>query len=337
MSKKVSIRPVGRESIQGRNQYKIVDGVKVGTTKAPGGTFMFQIQQNKTNGHLAIDLERLVDNKWYAEKEEDVNLPSAWGNSSIWKKKKISRQTELELKYNKKEGFLTAIGFRVDKDDKTRTYLQQLYKVFVDSLNELDLTIMDDELMYEAILQSSFFANSMEEINNTPGARFYISHVDEEQELIANKRKRKIEAIAALNDLMEKYSTKLYKVAVVLQIVNGSVNEDIVKNKLYDYLDEPNFNSARVEDRIARFLDLYEQVTSENVIEKEKFEVLFFAQQLINYRVINDFKGRYVWSSKSGTNLEELGRTKNEYLDFLSSSNNTEYIEELKQELESKI
>ena len=74
MSNKVYIRPVPRESIQGRNSFRIVDGVKVGTTKAKGGSFTFQAQVSRQTGDLAFNLDRLVDTPYYVENEENGKL-----------------------------------------------------------------------------------------------------------------------------------------------------------------------------------------------------------------------------------------------------------------------
>lgn len=340
MSNKVYIRPVARESVQKRNSYKFVDGVQVGTTKAPGGTFMFQIQANQRGGKLAINLDRQVDNKYYVEKEEDAQLPSAWHDSTIWSKKKISRQEELELKYNRKPGFLHTEAFKHDPSSRlraqSRSYLQQLTKIFSDGINELNLNEMDDELIYEGVLESNLFANSLEEISTTPGARFYISYIDEEQEKLANKRRRKLEASSLLDKLVTDHKTKLYKVATVLNLVQGSVSEDVVVNKLYDYIEELSFGRIPLNDRITRFIDVAKQAMQKSKVEREKFELSFIAQELINHRVINDFRGRYSWPSKAGTNLEELGRTKEEYMNWLSDTKNTPYLEELKEELEMR-
>lgn len=340
MSNKVYIRPVARESVQKRNQYRYVDGVQVGTTKAPGGTFTFQIQPNQKNGKLAINLDKVVSNKWYAEKEEDASLPSAWSNTAIWSKKQITRQEELELKYNKKPGFLNTDSFRYDTSKKylgqNRTYLQLLSKIFTDGINELDLSVMDDELMYEGILESNLFANSLEEISSTPGARFYISYIDEEQDKLASRREKKLEATSLLNSLIKEHGAKLYKVAVVLNLVQGSVNESVVKNKLYDYIEETNFSSIKLEDRIVRFIEVASEAMDKSKVQRDKFELSFLAQELINHRVISDFRGRYSWTSKSGSNLEEIGRTRQEYLDWLADDKNKPYVEELKEELEAR-
>lgn len=337
---KIYVRPVFRESIQGRNHFNIVDGVKVGTTKAPNGTFMFQPQLGK-DGKLAFNLGRLVENKWYKEKEEDVTLPSSWKDSTIWKKQKITRQEELELKYNKPQGFLSTEAFVIGNDgnikNKKRTYLQTLSKIFKDSLNELNLDNMDEELIYEAILESKFFANSIDEINSTPYSRFYISHIEEEEEQKASRNKKKITAAALLNELMDKHETKLHKVAVVLKIVQGRPSTDIIKNKLFDYINETNNGALKLEERIDKFIEVGKQATSKNKVDQDVFNTHFLGQDLINYRVVNDFKGRYTWVAKQGTSLEELGKSWNEYIAFLSDMNTQHYVEELRNELDTRI
>lgn len=349
MSKKVYLRPVVGTSAQERRVYKIIDGEKkevtktidgstVGFAKSFGGTFTFQISPRSSDGRLAINLDKLVANPFYQEDEKDVQLPSQWSNSTIWKKPRITRQEELELKYNKKPGFFATEGFRVNGNKKPwqqeRTYLQQLQRIFSASQNELDLTVMDDELIYEAVLESKFFANTLEEI--TGESRFYISHIDQEQEKLADKRRNRIKASALLDSLIDNHPTKLYKVAVVLTIIQGSVSESVIKNKLFDYVEEKNFGSIPQDERIARFIDVCKQATDESIVEKEKFDIQFLGQELINFRVVNDYRGKYTWISKSGSNLEEIARTKQEFYDFLADPKNEVYVEELRTELDSK-
>lgn len=335
MSNKVYIRPVPRESIQGRNSFRIVDGVKVGTTKAKGGSFTFQAQVSKQTGDLAFNLDRLVDNPYYVEDEENKNLPVHWADSNIWRRPQITRQQQLELKWNKKPGFFHTESFSPNGNlpfaKRERSYLQTLSIILIDGLNVLDMKKMDHELLYEAMLASSLIANSMEEIDGT--TRFYISHVEEEQEQLANKRRRKMEATAILNDLLANNKTKMTKVAVVLKIVQGMVSEDVVTNKLYDYINEESYGSTRLPERIERFINVASKATAKTQADVEAFENEYFGQQLVNYRVVSDFKGKYTWISKADTNLEEIARSKPEYLRWLSDIDNAHYVEQLREEL----
>ena len=176
----IEVRPFFIESVQNRNTFNIIDGKKVGTTKAPGGRFSFFIGDSATTKRLAIDLSHEVPNPYHNDK---TKLPVVWRNLDIDKQEFITKQQELEIKYNKEPGFLTNESFNnFDVDSRTlrsknRTYLQSFMHTFEDKKNVLRLDNLHDEVCYEALKGSKFFAMSYDEaVKNSNNVRFYISH-----------------------------------------------------------------------------------------------------------------------------------------------------------------
>lgn len=340
----IEIRPFFQESAQNRNQFNIIDGKKVGTTKAPGGKFIFFIPDNGRTKRLAIDLSYKVTNPWFGKK---ASLPSNWINHEIDKQEEITKQQELEIKYNQPMGFLDNHcfdAFDVDAKhlkNKARTYLQSFFHIFEDQKNTLVLDNLHDEVAYEAIKNSKLFALSYEDaLLKANTVRFYVSHLEQEAEEKANRNRVRMRTLGNLRDLVESHPGSLEKVALVLQQIRGKVATEVIENLLYDFIEsneDRNYNGTTKSERGRRFNDIFKLVTSKKKEDKERFAIMVLAQELLNARVVTENLGQYIWHTKRGTSLETIARSYESYLSFLQDPQNYELVEELKEEIKTTI
>lgn len=340
----IEIRPFGHESAQNRNKYNIIDGKRVGTTKAPGGTFSFMIQDDPKSGRLAIDLSYKVPNPWFQKQE---NLPSNWYNSNVVNQEEITKQQELEIKYNKPNGYLDNNSFDMFDVDarslktKQRTYLQTFMHVFVDGKNSLRMDNLHDEILYEAIKSSKLFGlDYADALQKSNSVRFYISHLEQEAEEKANRNRIKLRTLGNLRDLIETYPGQVYNVALVLKLIKGKVSQELLENSLNDFVESDNdqiYSGKNKLQRAKEFNDLFKLVSSKLKEDKLKFNGMVLAQELLNARVIVESVGVYKWYSKRGSSLENFARSYDAYLSFLMDPANLELVDEMKEELKATI
>ncbi len=340
----IEIRPYFRESAQARNTFNVIDGKRVGTTKAPGGKFNFFIGDSAKNKRLAIDLGYLVPNPWHQDK---AGLPASWKQSGIDEQEQITKQQELEIKYDKPAGFLTTESFDAFDVDaitlkrKKRTYLQSIMHMFEDQKNTLVLNNLHDEVIYEAIKSSKFFAMSYEEANAKPmSVRFYVSHLEQEAEEKANRNKIRMRTIGNLRDLIEKYPGQTAKVAKVLKLIKGKVADEIVENTLYDYIESTenkNYSGENNFQRGTKFNNMFKLATSKKAEDKKRFSAMILAQDLLDKRVLTENMGVFTWHSKRGTSLEKPARSYEALLSFLQDPQSHELVEEMKEEMKAVI
>lgn len=341
----IEIRPLFRESVQGRNVSNIIDGKKVGTTKAGSGKFVFQIQDDGRNKRLAIDLSYQVPNPWYGKK---ASLPSNWYNvSGIDEQETLSKQKQLEIKYNKESGYLDNSSFDPFDVDvtqlkrKPRTYLQSIMHIFEDGKNVLHLDNLHDEIIYEAVKSSKFFAMDYTEAQRRSNeVRYYVSHLEQEAEQKANRNRIKLQTFGNLRDLIEKFPAQLSNVAVVLKLVKGKVAHEVIENTLSDYIESTNnqiYSGQTREARCTEFNKIFKIATSKDKVKKERFATMVLGQELVNSRVIIEQVGQYKWVSKRATSLETVARSYESYISFLLDPNNHELIEEMKEEMKTTV
>lgn len=344
----IVIRPKYRESIYKANSKdaKMIAGQLQGPTKMPTGTFTFQIRDNAKTKRLNINLDRLVDNPYFSESKTDANLPSEWSNSEIWKQKKITRQQELEIRFNKPPGFLDTSSFgqpSAGMHKQQRTYLQTFMYQLKDGATELNLDNLNDIILYEAALVDKMFGTSYLDAQSKPDARFYIHHQDEDESAIATSKIKKSKMFANLTDLDENYPDGIFHVAVVLGLVKGKQSKVSSYERLYDFLDKVDKHTVNntvlstQEEKFSAFSRMYDEYTSTNADNRRKFMGRYHLQQMLNTMVVSNYQDKYIWEEKRGTNLEVLGKNYNSALQFLLDPQNEEYYEEMKAKMETRL
>ena len=333
---KVFVKLVERPTAQKRQGYMTRNGIKtnvnfpraIGQNKSGG--FHFSISTMKA-GRLNTGLDKIIENPFF---ELPNKLPSEWRNSGIEKKEKISKQEYFEIKMNKPAGFLTSESRPLfeNKIGKGLTYLQKFFKSFYDT-TILDLDVVEDELTYWLLLQSHPDKCANSEDEKTPFSRAYISQVNEDDVKVGKRNEIIEDAVYKLVKLKNEQSESIIrKFATILEIIKGDVALDKVKNSLSDYI---NQKTSKQFEKIENFNKLFKLL--EDIKGMEVFEAKFLLQYAINNRVISDYQGKYIWSSKKDSNLELIGRSYQEALSWLLDINNRNYREELENELKAKV
>lgn len=330
---KVFIKMVPHKSVQNRKDFIADQNGKKEITKSKSkGTngqsiFRFVVSHKKSN-LLNTGFDKKVENPYY---EQEDKLPSLWRNSNIHTKKEITRQTYFELKLNKQEGSLVSVPKDMFKKGKV-PFIQNFSREFQET-TVLDLDDPMDELTFWLLKQSSAdkCAPSWEE--RTPFSRIYISHEYEAEEKVAKETDLIENTIARLVELKkEGTESDLKKISVILKTTKGEISPIKIKTSLSNYINKKGVDQK---ERIEIFNKLLDQM--QDLKTREIFEARYLLQECINQRIISDYKGKYIWSSKKGSNLELLGKSEQEAINTLIDIDWRNYREELIEELKAKI
>lgn len=330
MSKTVFINVVPKASAQKRHEYTHWSGRKMNVTKAKGAGTGFRASVSVRKNALNTGFDKIVDNPWYRESAEEVELPSEWTGSNIWNKKKITLQNYLELKHNQPKGFYTSVKSPMfPPADYKYTFMQQFQYHLKDGMTILNLNDPKDEIMYYLALASSKIANSKNEITMTTD--FFISHVNESEEEKATKNRLIRKANAKLTDIIDGKSPEVArKVAVILGLIRGSVSFEKVENSLYNFIngkDEQVIN-------INKFNDVVELLDTK--VGKERFEALYLLKELVNYRIVTDTREKYTWIQAPSESLRTIGKSQDSTINWLLDPDSTEWREMMEEQLEAK-
>lgn len=335
---KVFIKMVPHKSAQNKRPF-VTDkrGEKVNTKESSAvkgigkngtGIFRFCVGQLK-GGNLNTGFEKTIENPWFGKKSQ--SLPTIWQNKKLETREEITRQEYFEIKLGFEPGYLTSIAKKVF-DNKPTPWIQSWWKDF-EEMTILDLDNPEDELTFWLLKQAhpDKCANSWSE--RTPFSRLYISQINED-EVKVTKRTEILEStivkISALKN--EHIESDIRKVATILNIIRGEVSIEKIKNSLSDYIMKRQSNQ---DENIKKFNKLYDEM--QDVKGRETFEARYLLQECINNRVVSDYKGKYIWSSKKGQSVELLGKSYQEAINTLIDVDWRHYREELEEELKSKV
>lgn len=342
-STKVYVRPVPRNSVQGRHLLTNNAGKKLGYTKAKGAATTLTILPNPNTGKLNLPFGQRMENPYFANTEDEIDpiLTNEWVQNGVWKRNQISKQEYFEIKHGRSPGFYAFDNLgerksfgRGSKSGDEQTYLQRLRRKFIDGRNELNLSIPEDEIWYEYIMHgSSIFARSKAEIIDKPHAKFYISHIDEDQTEKAMKNERLLEAQSKLYSLFTNHPQETWTwIASKLRLIKGDTPAAQVKNVLTEYVNEEH------ERDFKRQLEAIEAINMLDTPDgKERLQNIHFLRLLVNKKVVNDRLDRYTWNSQKGSNREIIGKSENEALEFLMNPENDDYVEKLTAELKNRL
>lgn len=330
MSKTVFINAVPRTSVQKRHEYTHWNGRKMNVNKAKGAGTTFSISVSAAKKELNTGFDKMVDNQWYFEKEKEVELPSAWTGSQIWKKKRITLQNFLELKHNKPKGFYTSIAPPAFPPVKYEYTYLQLFKYFLkDGMTILHLDDPKDELMYYCALASNKIANSKKEIGMM--SEFYISHINESEEEKASRNRKIRKANAKLTEILDEKSPEVgRKVATILKLIRGTVSPETVENKLYEYINSKDEQISNINN----FNNVVELLSTK--IGLERFEMTYLLQELVNYRIMTNVREKYVWVQAPSEALQVIGKSTESTINWLLDPDSQEWVELMEGQLEAK-
>lgn len=324
MSRKVFIKSIPRESA-----YNIQEWTNATSNKKLDKTKVGAYTDTK------YDLALLsIKRSGYA-----TGLYKPWLENGVQKKDKDGTPLTLQDYYERKHG--RPKGFYHNKqtdpkgdilDESKKSYLETIVIKVNDGSTVLDLDIPDDELRYEAILESPYFANSEKEYltHKWPKAQFYIALENESDDIKFQKNAVKGQALAEL------YSSDLtlpYKrlIVAILQLANtrSVLQETQIQNLLHEYIES---SSGTVGTNIDKFKELAALVkTPKGRIE---LEARYLLQESVDYRVVIEKQGSYTWVRPVGALV--IGETYSEAIEFLTNPKKIVLVEELKDEIKLK-
>ena len=317
------ISPVPRKSVQGRGEYVYVkpDGTPVPADRsfAKDAEKRYSFPQTVDGTSLNTGLDRLVSNPWYNKTKESIreNLPAHLQIGASWNKEfdrviadeQISKQFELEVRFNLEEGTLTSQKnldhrFKQRKKDAVPTFLEKFYVILYDRANRFEDTTLRSALVQELAKVSGKIASS--KANSNPSMHhFYISEENEADIERTIKADIVNDAIADLVMLRRNHDPFFaYQVAVVLKKIKGAVAPVTVKDTLNEFIASSN---KRQLNNIKQFNNIIKLI-AKGAEGMNKLWIMYCLQQAVNTNVISISGGSYIWHSKKGIdNLHNLG------------------------------
>jgi hypothetical protein len=313
------LNPVERVSVQGRGQYSYIDSLGQAVpmnrsfSKTAGKRYSFPPTIDGMS--VKTELSRLVINPWYGLDVD--NLPPEKVVSQKWvdtlhqikDKEQISKQLELEMRFDLDEGMLTNVKnlhFNIKmrgKEDKPN-FLETFFIVLYDRANRFTDETLRGALAIELARVSGKIAEK-KSIVNINRHDFYIS--EENEDAIERTAKQDIvnDAITNLTLLRRKHTFfTRYQVGVVLGKVKGTVSESILKDELNKFINTKGKDQMQ---NIKEFQRLYDMI-DEGQKGMDKLQIEYVVKQAINSNVIGISGGNYTWHSKKGVdNLYNLG------------------------------
>jgi len=268
-----------------------------------------------------------------------TGLYKPWLENGAQKKDKAGNPLTLQHYYEQKHGKPTGYYSNIvsdprgeNFDESKKSYFDRFFMTMNDGTTVLDLDNPDDEIRYEVILESPFFANSEKEWRTYkwPKAQFYIALENESDEIKYQKSVAKSGAIAELHasDLTLPYKRQ---VIVILNISNARtiLQEAQVHNLLMDYIEA---STGTVGSNIDKFKELTNLIkTPKGRIE---LEARYLLQEAQDFNVIREKQGSYIWVRPTGTIT--IGETYTEAIDFILNPKKAILIDELKDEIKIK-
>ena len=126
-------------------------------------------------------------------------------------------------------------------------------------------------------------------------------------------------------------STVKRQMADILELCNSKISlyEEQVDNLLFDYIDKSSFNEGSNIDKFNELFTLQQTATG-----REEFSARHTLQRAMDYRVIYEKQGSYVWNKSTGPIT--LGETYSEATEFILNPKKQSLVEELEEEIKAK-
>lgn len=310
---KMFVMPVPRVSPQGRHNYSFVksDGTQVpaGRTFARRAEKRYCFPLSSDGMKIDTGLDTMVDNP-FASNDEFANkyIKDQWidRKEMLTTKEQITLQTYLEVVHNRPPGTYTSekkVRKALDTEATDNNFFENFSVALEDGTNVFTSDTIEGQLsMLLMKVSPSVAANKS--VANPSLHDFYIGEEHEAVIEKTNRRKKQARAIARLQMIKDNFDDfTLYQVAIVLRLVKGKVNHNIVEKLLDDYLWD---QTKDLEQKIDKFERLVKDI--EKAENKQKLYLWYVFQQAINERVIGIVNGNYLWHTKKHIqNLYNLG------------------------------
>lgn len=305
------VYPAPRVSKQGRSNYMYVDDtgrtIPAGRTFARKAVKSYCVPLAPDGMKLNTGLNELIDNPFLNEEFALKNIRDQWldRKDHLQSSEQITMQTYLEVMHNRPPGTYTdekKAGL-MDNETKENNFFERYSVSLSDGTNVFTSDTIEGQLGMIVMKACDSIAKSKAECN-TAIHDFYIGAENEAIAELETKREKQGKAIAKLHNIFDNYPDFIaYQIAVVLDVVRGTVNALQVRNALSNFLWEQSKNMST---NIDRFNRITRDIESKEGMERLYIRYVF--QQAINTRTIEPVNGRFIWHNKRNVkNLYDLG------------------------------
>lgn len=339
--RKVHIIKVQRKSAQGRHRHTTKDGKNIHKTQAGRAGVKWSIPDSKAKDCLNTGLWKRRSNPYYTgEGGEARPLPnSIWEERKITDKKTITWQEFFEISHYKTPGYYSSErifwnNLAVDRKYKN-TALQGFRYTLIDGTNILDLSRPKDQLMYFFAMQNqNAFLKNKADKKKYPRAMFYIQEVNAPAEEEYKNNVQLDEAIVKLIELKSKFTPDIVnKAGVILKV--GTKNQSL--ESMYNSLREFIMGDTKIgnsKTNVARFVEVYDILKRKG--GRQRFETMYLFQEMLNHRVVIEEAMNFYWVSKRGTDMELLGKSREQVVGLLLDEAQAHIKQMLEKELKDK-
>lgn len=343
--RKVHLIKFQRQSAQGRHKHTTKDGKPLNKTQAGRAATKWSIPDGKDK--LETGLWKMRKNPYYIPTKEEGNdgwemrmLPnSVWEDRKIQNKKFISWQEFFEISHYKTPGYYSSERIQWNQFASNRAYTNTALQAFryslIDGTNILDLTKAKDQLMYFFALQcKQAFLTNKSDRKKYPRALYYLQEIGAPaQEEYMNNRAQD-DAIVSLRELEKKFTAEdLRMFGVILKV--GSYNQSVetMYNSLRNFI-MGGLEMGNSKTNSQKFNDLYAVLKKKG--GRERFDVRFMLQELLNTRVVSIESMNYIWNAKRNSDMEVLGKSAEQVVALLLDEDKKHVKQMLKRELDDK-
>lgn len=237
---------------------------------------------------LKTGLDEMVDNPY----KDLTGYSPTWGEAALKDKEKISRQTLLEYKHGRAQGYYSNQFMDTitpsDKLHEQPFFLKPEHKTILDGATIfLNLDNPMDEVKYYYLRVHPKVAKSLEELDEGRSNKlYYIVHNKEVVDLKLDKTRKMNKAAAQLEDLNSRENDSIITMALAM----GYKGKQINRNTAYKFIYVEYTNDTA---SFAKFMKFFEMLNDAG--RRHSFVAHAQVQELINYNVVRMSNNKYYW------------------------------------------
>lgn len=338
-NRKVHLIKFQRQSAQGRHKHT-KHGKNIHKTQAGRAGNKWSVPDGTTR--VNTGLWKMRTNPYYTgEGGEGRTIPnSIWEERGIAKMKYISWQEFFEISHYKTPGHYSSERATLHHMAANRqfrpTAIQSFRFDLLDGTNILDLSKHKHQLMYFfALVNKDAFLKDKNDRKRYPRALFYLQEVDAPAE---EEYKSNIEfdsAIVNLVTIKENSAPEVMAMfAVILNVATRNMSPSACYNALRDFI-MGDMERGSAKTNTTRFNEVFKTLKKKG--GRARFDTMYKLQEMINQRVIVIENMTYVWSAKRGTDMEVLGKSREQVIGMLMDETNAHILQMLDGELNKKM
>ena len=324
-----------KPSGQGRHKHTR-DGQNIKKTQSGKAGTKWGIPDTKSGDRLNTGLWKLRTNPWYSgEGGEAREVPVMWQKHDLHKAKKITWQIYFEIMHNKPEGWYSserASWHKISSDRNFKASALQAFRYkFIDGANLLDLSKPKHQLMYFFALQCpNYFWTTSTDKKKFPRATFMIQELDAPDEEEYKSNMNLTDTIFNLKMLQKDFGSEIIKkFGVILKCGSYAESYERAFNAIQMAILSNRRTGGEQKTFMEKFNNLYEILNREG--GRASFNNIYLLQELVNYSLVGESGGTYTWYAKKGTELELIGKTKQQALSWLADEEKAIYRQDLEE------